>query len=71
MIIFKVLWLKQTKQLFWKMRVQLKNQIIEVPILVSEGYDTEELRVSVRADAMIWSEENSFMVLKYDYNQKS
>ena len=71
MIIFKVLWLKQTQQLFWKMRVQLKNQIIEVPILVSEGYDTEELRVSVRADAMIWSEENSFMVLKYDYNQKS
>ena len=53
------------------MRVQLKNQITEVPILVSEGYDTEELRVSVRADAMIWSEENSFMVLKYDYNQKS
>ena len=53
------------------MRVQLKNQIIEVPILVSEGYDTEELRVSVRADAMIWSEGNSFMVLKYDYNQKS
>ena len=63
--------MKQTKQLFWKMRVELKNQIIEVPILVSEGYDTEELRVSVRADAMIWSEENSFMVLKYDYNQKS
>ena len=63
--------MKQTKQLFWKMRVQLKNQITEVPILVSEGYDTEELRVSVRADAMIWSEENSFMVLKYDYNQKS
>ena len=63
--------MKQTKQLFWKMRVQLKNQIIEVSILVSEGYDTEELRVSVRADGMIWSEENSFMVLKYDYNQKS